>query len=694
MKVVQHLISTASVKMTAVRWAVCGLVLIGVASAVAVTEQDAERPVMKVVRLLKDMETELINDLEDDKKVHEMLDCWCKTNRQEKTAAIELGEAKQSQLEAFLGEAAAKMADIKTKRDATQDEVDKDWAALNEAKAMRMKENKAFHDEEMYLQQTIDAAQQAVIVLSKHHPELAQLKTVVHKLRSANILSAKKLSKAQVEALKAFLDEPQSTGSSFLGIPGMKSYAPQSGQIFGILKQMIADFKDDLSGAEAREADAVKEFEELKAAKEKEIKTGKELVIQLDDEFAEFGEKKAQAFKDLEDTKAQLELDRTFLKNLEEKCAQTDAQFEKRVKDRTTEIEAVQDTIKIINSDEAFDNFSKTVNTFVQLSGGAAAKEQQAALRRVSSMLAEVATRIHSPRLSLMATAAQLDAFTQVKAEIDKMVTELGKQHQDEIDHRDWCIKEMADNKRETAAAYAKKESLETKIADLTKSIETMTAEIDATTKAIAETQESMKRASEIREGEDADYQQTMQDQRLTQMILKKALARMKEVYLLQQRARKPGAPHTQTSATHTDPGNGPARFDKYEKNAGGAKVVSMLEEIIADSVKAEDDAMAAEEDAQTAYEQMMKQSNDMIIAASKKISDLKEARATATGDLTMAKEDFKQTIVDLSDLNDTMSGLVKACKYILDNFDARQAARAAEVDALNEAKAILSGMK
>merc|ERR1719412_1630026 len=692
MKVVQHLISTASVKMTAVRWAVCGLVLIGVASAVAVTEQDAERPVMKVVRLLKDMETELINDLEDDKKVHEMLDCWCKTNRQEKTAAIELGEEKSSQLEAFLGEAAAKMAEIKAKREAAQDEVDKDWAALNEAKAMRMKENKAFHDEEMYLQQTIDAAQQAVIVLSKHHPELAQLKTVVHKLRSANILSAKRLNKAQVEALRSFLDEPQSTGSAFLAIPGMQSYAPQSGQIFGILNQMIADFKDDLSGAEAREADAVKEFEELKAAKEKEIKSGKELVIQLDDEFADFGEKKAQAFKDLEDTKAQMELDTTFLKNLEEKCAQTDEEFAKRVKDRNTEIEAVQDTIKIVNSDESFDNFSKTVNSFVQISGGASTQEQQARLHHVSTMLAEVATRIQSPRLSLMATAAQLDAFTEVKAEIDKMVAELTKQQQDEIDHRDWCIKEMNDNKRDTAAAYDKKESLETKIADLTKGIETMTSEIDASTKEIAETQESMKRASEIREGEDADFQQTMSDQRLTQMILKKALARMKEVYLLQR--QQPGAPHIQTSATHTDPGNGPARFDKYEKNAGGAKIVGMLEEIIADSVKAENDALAAEEDAQTAYEQMMKQSNDMIIAASKKINDLKEARSTATGDLIMAKEDFKQTIVELGDLNDTMSGLVKACKYILDNFDARQAARAAEIDALKEAKAILSGMK
>jgi len=50
-------------------------------------------------------------------------------------------------------------------------------------------------------------------------------------LRSANVLSFKKLSKAQLEALRVFLDEPQATGSSFLGIPGMKSYAPQSGQI-------------------------------------------------------------------------------------------------------------------------------------------------------------------------------------------------------------------------------------------------------------------------------------------------------------------------------------------------------------------------------------------------------------------------------------------------------------------------------
>merc|ERR1719297_17294 len=218
-----------------------------------------------------------------------------------------------------------------------------------------------------------------------------------------------------------------------------------------------------------------------------------------------------------------------------------------------------------------------------------------------------------------------------------------------------------------------KKAGLEAKIADLEKLIETLTEEIAASTKAIAETQASMKTASEIREGEDADFQKTVSDQRFTQIILQKALARMKEVYALLE--QQPGAPHIQTSATHTDPGNGPARFDKYEKNAGGSKVVAMIEQIIQESKTAENDAMAAEEDAQTAYEITMKESNQMITAATKKIADMTGARAQAKEDLINAKGDFKKT----------MEGLVKSCKYILDNFDARQEARAAEMDALRE---------
>merc|ERR1719263_1994099 len=182
---------------------------------------------------------------------------------------------------------------------------------------------------------------------------------------------------------------------------------------------------------------------------------------------------------------------------------------------------------------------------------------------------------------------------------IEKMVAELSKQQKDEIAHKDYCIAEFNSNKQSTVAAYDQKDSLTAKMEDLTKTIEKLTKDIAASKKAVAEAMDQMKRASETREAENADFQTTVSDHRVMSIILTKALDRMKQVYaLLQQRG--PGAPHIQTSGTHTDPGNGPAKFKKYETNAGGGKVVAMLEEILADTKKTEDQAMASEADSQS----------------------------------------------------------------------------------------------
>merc|ERR1719253_2392289 len=182
--------------------------------------------------------------------------------------------------------------------------------------------------------------------------------------------------------------------------------------------------------------------------------------------------------------------------------------------------------------------------------------------QRAVSALQRAASLTGSPQIALLAASAQLDAFTKVKALIEKMVTELTKQQKDEVDHRDWCIDELNSNKRETAAAYDKKESLQAQMADLKKTIEKLTKDIDASEKAVAEMKNQMKRASETREADNADFQTTVSDHRVMSMILTKALDRMKQVYALMQQ-QQPGAPHIQTSGTHTDPGNGPAKFKK-----------------------------------------------------------------------------------------------------------------------------------
>merc|ERR1719443_773068 len=106
-----------------------------------------ERPVAKVVRMLKDMAEELNKEMEDDKAVYEMLTCWCETNEKEKTKAIEEGEANAARLEAELGEAAAKIKELKEKIAQLKDAYNKEWKSLNTASSMRMKENKENHGE-------------------------------------------------------------------------------------------------------------------------------------------------------------------------------------------------------------------------------------------------------------------------------------------------------------------------------------------------------------------------------------------------------------------------------------------------------------------------------------------------------------------------------------------------------------------
>jgi len=373
-----------------------------------------------------------------------------------------------------------------------------------------------------------------------------------------------------------------------------------------------------------------------------------------------------------------------------------DADFDKRTKDRLAEIDAVTDTIKILNDDESFEMFDKmqapTPPEFLQTDASTSEKERR--LKAVSA-LQRAAQLSANPAIALIAASAQLDAFTKVKAMIDKMVAELHTQQDDEIAHRDWCIKELDSNNRSTAAAYDKKDSLLAQIADLEKRIEQLTKDIAAAKEAIAHAMDQMKRASETREAANADFQVTVNDQRVMTIILTKALERMKEVYaLLQRRGLKPGAPHIQTSGTHTDPGNGPAAFKTYSQNAGGGRVVKMLEEILADCKEVIDQSMDSEQSDQSAYENFMKDSNKIIIKTTQAIADMTAARATAKEELSMAKTDLSQTMTELEGLAQTNADLHKACDYTLNTFDARQAARAAEIDALNEAKAILSGMK
>merc|ERR1712129_563740 len=540
--------------------------------------------------------------------------------------------------------------------------------------------------------ESISALKSAVTVLSKHQggaflqlPQshiLGVATTIQHEMQKHAALLRGIISPSQKRAAAAFVQAPQ---DYFDAKPTFKqSYAPQSGEIFGILTQMLETFEANLSQSQKEEMENQKAYEDLKAAKEAEIAAGQEQIDKKTAELADTDEKNAQAKEDIEDTKASLSADEQFLMMLKEKCSMTDKEWEERQKTRQLEMEAVSKALAVLSGDDAHDLFTRTFNpALVQMEVAATSKRREQASR----LLSQVAKKLNSPRLSALAYRVRLDAFTRVKKAIDDMIAQLMKEKADEIKHKDFCVDEFNTNQLQTKEKEREKSDLIAKIEDLEMTIKALTEAITKLKSEIAEMQLQMKRAGEDREKENKEFQTTVADQRETQRLLKAALSILQDFYgkkaaFLQGGRQEPAGPPP------------PPGFEEYKKNAANGGVMDMIQQIISDAKAMEAEAIRSEEDAQKAYEDFVKETNASIEAKSKEIVNKSELKAKAETDLVETKEAKEAVMLELEQLSNYNAELHQSCDFIMKNFDIRQTARDEEIEALKQAKAILSGAK
>jgi len=571
------------------------------ASLLSVDEaQLKERPVSKVISILKDMLKTMEKEQEEDEEIYDKLACWCATNDREKTKAIEEAEARIASLEASIEEDTAASAQLNTEIKNTEQEVAKNQKALDEATAIREKELAEFNEE---------------------------------------------------------------------------GYAPQSGEIFGILQQMKETFEKDLGETQKSEAANQKAYEEVKAAKLEQIAAGQAMVDKKTQELADTDERLAHSRQDIEDTKNSLSADERFLMDLKERCKMTDSEWETRQKTRALEMEAVSKALAILSSDEVHNLFTRTFNpSLAQLKSGAhSGRREQASL-----LLSRAASKLHSPRLSNLALRVKLDAFTRVKKAIDDMVAALLEEKAAEIKHKDFCVKELDENQMETEKKEREKQELEALIDTLESTIKDLTDALDTLKAEIADLTKQIKMAGEDREKENMEFQKVLADQRETQKVLAAAQAALAAFYGEAKLLQQGPAP--------------PAGFDEYKKSASSAGVMDLIKNIIADAKAMEDETTRDEEDAQKAYEDFVLASNDSIEAKKREITAKSAEKAKAEGELVEAKTNKGKVMTELEQLSNMNAQLHSSCDFILKNFELRQTARDEEVQALRQAKDILSG--
>merc|ERR1719183_2181654 len=140
---------------------------VSMTSSLTFDEEAAKnRPVSKVITLLKDMLKQLEKEAEE---IYDKMACWCETNDKEKTKAIEEAEAHITDLTTMIEELTAASARLNTEIKNLEGEVAKNQEALDKATAIREKQLAEFNAEEKDAIEAIGALKAAIVVLSKHH---------------------------------------------------------------------------------------------------------------------------------------------------------------------------------------------------------------------------------------------------------------------------------------------------------------------------------------------------------------------------------------------------------------------------------------------------------------------------------------------------------------------------------------------
>jgi len=643
-------------------------------------------PVSKVVELLRNMKAELEKEGDADEEIYSKLACWCETNDKAKTKAIADAQLHLSNLQATIETNTALSETLKAEIEGLEQEIKRNEESLAKATALRAKQKAEFVGEEKETVQSIQALNAAVTVLAKHHTggsaAASALATIKVQLQRHGALLRGVITPRQRRSLAAFVQAP---GTTFK----QASYVPQSGEIFGILRQMKATFEADLSQSQRDELAAQEAYAGVKVAKEEEIRTGQASLQDKKEQHAKAVEMVAQAKADQEDTEASLSADQKFLLELTQKCKLTDQEWEERQKLRKAELAAVAEAIGILANDDARDLFHKNFNreqaSFVQVQQAGRGQGR----KRAASFLLEAAAKTGNPKLAALATSARLDAFVRVKKAIDDMIAQLSQESENEVKHRDQCIAGLNTNELDTAKELHTKKTTEAKVSTLEMKVKQLQATIDTWTAEIQELNVQKQRAGENRQAEKKEFDAVLAEQKEAESLLNQALTVLESKY----RADNGGETSlVQSNSTYGTPP--PPGFTAYEKSGQAVSVLALIEHIIKNCQGMQQASQDAETAAIEAYQQFVRDTNQSVQTKQDAIVGRTSEKTDANTDLLQAKSELEGTVTALETLSKGLADFKSSCDYTIRNFDVRQEARDQEVDALRQAKAFLSGMQ
>jgi len=675
-------------------------------------------PISRVVELLNGLAETAEKEGKKEEDLYESYVCWAKTVIDTKTHTNAEATTRIDELNAYIADLDAGRIELTTERVDLEKEVKDLNQDLEAMKRQRDQENEDFLAAKDEMEKTIEALGEAVSVMAEataghEEGELIQGKEKETVGFAARAEESQALSRA-VELGHKFLakgdaiffqrlltgEVPKADWKKLNRKAGFKmKYKARSFHIQDVLKKMEQTFEQNLEDAEDKEQKALDDYTELKDSKTDQLTEAEDALNKMDGENGAKGQSKEDSETERDALTTQRTNDENYIQATATDLATKKGEWKDRQIMRAGEIEAINKAVSILHSDDARDMFKssyKSQGFFLQVT--ASSKSSSA-----GAILASAAKRSGDKRMAALAKSLETQTpnesmatgshFDEVIAAIDDMVETLKSEEEIDLENKEVCEKDRADDTRTAVKAARTMDErsdtvteLKNDIAEIVKTIAENVAEIKSIT-------EELDTAQTLRNDEHTEWEAANRDDGAAAELVDRAKTVLSDFYsdnglvFVQKKKMEPvvaGEAPPPPPSTWEAPYGG-----KTGESQGIVAILEMIhEDILKDQTKGKADEDKAEETFQ-AFKTNSEQQIDTLEGAN---TDLEGTKGQKEDDISTAKEQRGAKHDELNAVIAKINDATPSCVYNTINYPVRLENRQIEIDGLIKAKAILEG--
>jgi len=675
-------------------------------------------PISRVVELLNGLAETAEKEGKKEEDLYESYVCWAKTVIDTKTHTNAEATTRIDELNAYIADLDAGRIELTTERVDLEKEVKDLNQDLEAMKRQRDQENEDFLAAKDEMEKTIEALGEAVSVMAEataghEEGELIQGKEKETVGFAARAEESQALSRA-VELGHKFLakgdaiffqrlltgEVPKADWKKLNRKAGFKmKYKARSFHIQDVLKKMEQTFEQNLEDAEDKEQKALDDYTELKDSKTDQLTEAEDALNKMDGENGAKGQSKEDSETERDALTTQRTNDENYIQATATDLATKKGEWKDRQIMRAGEIEAINKAVSILHSDDARDMFKssyKSQGFFLQVT--ASSKSSSA-----GAILASAAKRSGDKRMAALAKSLETQTpnesmatgshFDEVIAAIDDMVETLKSEEEIDLENKEVCEKDRADDTRTAVKAARTMDErsdtvteLKNDIAEIVKTIAENVAEIKSIT-------EELDTAQTLRNDEHTEWEAANRDDGAAAELVDRAKTVLSDFYSdngLVFVQKKKMEPVVAGEAPPPPPSTWEAPYGGKTGESQG--IVAILEMIHEDILKDQTKGKADEDKAEETFQSFKTNSEQQIDTLEGANTDLEGTKGQKEDDISTAKEQRGAKHDELNAVIAKINDATPSCVYNTINYPVRLENRQIEIDGLIKAKAILEG--